>query len=427
VFNSYIIDDKAKLELELSSFHYIVIPIYKDDRIHPCNQEVSAFYIVDDMGWYRYIVPINHSENAGSLTLQQFNEVISDKVIYVWDKKSFLHHTDKTEDLFDLQLLFYYNGVELSTPHWYHSYYRKWKRFNDINTIIPLARLFDEINSWVDETDIVAQIHQYRKYCSNKNYLKYEDVIRTFSNIEGYGIQHKVEGTQYTQYNLYTTTGRPSNRFGGVNFAALNKSDDTRVNYIPRHEGGRFYLYDYISFHPTIISNYLKIDRPEGKSIHQWLGEQYYNKQELTPEEYEESKRLTFYYLYGDMTEVQHIEFFRKTNDFIQSFKDKDEITTPIFKRTINTKGMAEQKIFNYFLQNLESEINFIKLKQLDDFLSDKHSKMVLYTYDSFLIDYSPQDDISIVEEIKQLLERNQFSVSIKEGLDYKNLTDIKK
>ena len=37
---------------------------------------------------------------------------------------------------------------------------------------------------------------------------------------------------RYTEYNLYTSTGRPSNKFGGVNFAALNKEDGSRNSFV---------------------------------------------------------------------------------------------------------------------------------------------------------------------------------------------------
>ena len=36
------------------------------------------------------------------------------------------------------------------------------------------------------------------------------------------------DGMFYSEYNLFTSTGRPSNRFGGINFAALNKKDGSR-------------------------------------------------------------------------------------------------------------------------------------------------------------------------------------------------------
>ena len=46
------------------------------------------------------------------------------------------------------------------------------------------------------------------------------------------------DGLVYSEYNPYTTTGRPSNRFGGTNFAALNKTDGSREKYISRFDGG---------------------------------------------------------------------------------------------------------------------------------------------------------------------------------------------
>ena len=42
----------------------------------------------------------------------------------------------------------------------------------------------------------------------------------------------------YSEYNPYTSTGRPSNRFGGMNFAALNKSDGSREQFISRFNNG---------------------------------------------------------------------------------------------------------------------------------------------------------------------------------------------
>jgi hypothetical protein len=260
---------------------------------------------------------------------------------------------------------------------------------------------------------------------TNKEYQNYESILKTLQQIESNGIYHKDNGLEYTQYNPYTTTGRPSNRFGGINYAAMNKSDDTREKYIPRYEGGKFYLYDYSAFHPTIISNYLKIDRPTDKSLHQWLGEQHFNKQELTPEEYEESKKLTFYYLYGDMTDVMNIPFYQKTSELIKSFEGKDKIITPVFKREILTEGMSKEKVFNYFLQSMETEINYVKMKQLNRILSGKQTKLILYTYDSFLIDYHPNEDINILKEIKKILEWGNFTVTISQGNNYKNMEYI--
>ena len=423
---THIIDDKEILKEKVDSlFDFILFPIYKDNRVHPCRQEISALYILDTHCWYRFIIPINHSEKAGDITIFDIENIMRDKNIYVWDKKSFIHHTNKLNGLYDLQLITYYKGFTYSEPHLFQQYYHKWERFSNINTIIPLPRLFDEVNKWVEQNDICETFYQYRESTLEKSYPQYEKVIETFADIEKSGIYHKDNGLQYTQYNLFTTTGRPSNRFGGINYAALNKSDDTRTHYTSRYEGGKLFLYDYEAFHPTMISNYLKIERPEGISPHYWLGQQYFGKDELTDEELEESKKLTFYYLYGDMTEVKDIEFFSKVNEFIDTFEGKDHMITPILKRTIPTEGMNKTKMFNYFLQNLESEINFMKLRELNQYLREYKSKMVLYTYDSFLIDYSPHDPKSVLTDIKSILEKNQLKVSVKYGNDYKNMKDI--
>ena len=425
VKSNKIIDSVEELKEHASGFHFLVFPVYEDNRIHPCKQKVSAIYLCDNVGWDRFIIPINHSEKVNDISLQSLMDSLSQCSLYVWDKKSFLNHVNDSDNLFDIQLTFYLSGKEVSEPHLFQSYYNKWREFSNINTMIPISVLFKEITAWMDTNELPQSLVEIWSLCYKDDFKTYQYVLNTFQKVERNGIYHIDNGLEYTQYNLYTTTGRPSNRFGGINYAAMKKSDDTREKYVSRYEGGKFYLYDYAAFHPTIISNYLKIERPTDKSLHQWLGEQYFNKQELTPEEYEESKKLTFYYLYGDVSEVIEIPFYQKVNELIESFDGKTVLETPMFKRKIKVDGLNKQKIFNYFLQALESEINFVKIKQLNRLLADKESKLVLYTYDSFLIDYSPKDDINILKEIRKVLEWGNFTVTISQGKNYKNMEYI--
>ena len=44
-----------------------------------------------------------------------------------------------------------------------------------------------------------------------------DDILNNLSYLEGNGIQ-TTEGMVYSEYNIFTSTGRPSNRFGGTNF-----------------------------------------------------------------------------------------------------------------------------------------------------------------------------------------------------------------
>ena len=62
-------------------------------------------------------------------------------------------------------------------------------------------------------------------------------MLDNLSYIEQNGI-HSKEGEVHSEYNIYTSTGRPSNRFGGTNFAALNKKDGSRKQYISRFKNG---------------------------------------------------------------------------------------------------------------------------------------------------------------------------------------------
>ena len=56
-----------------------------------------------------------------------------------------------------------------------------------------------------------------------------------------------------TQYHPFTTT-YPSNNFGGVNYAALNKDDGSRDRFVSRFEGGKLVQFDYdVSSLPLLV------------------------------------------------------------------------------------------------------------------------------------------------------------------------------
>ena len=57
--------------------------------------------------------------------------------------------------------------------------------------------------------------------------------------------------------------------------------------------------------------------------------------------------------------------------------------------------------------------------------MEDKQSKVILYTYDSFLIDYAVEDGKEVLKEIKRLLEINGFVVKVAYGPNYNSLKYI--
>jgi MFS superfamily sulfate permease-like transporter len=93
---------------------------------------------------------------------------------------------------------------------------------------------------------------------------------------------------------------------------------------------------------------------------------------------------------------------------------DKSEIQNP-----------TPNKILNYVIQSAETHNNVISVKKVIEYLENKQSKVILYTYDSFLIDYSSADGKEVLKEIKKLLEINGFVVKVAYGPNYNSLKYI--
>jgi hypothetical protein len=82
---------------------------------------------------------------------------------------------------------------------------------------------------------------------------------------------------------------------------------------------------------------------------------------------------------------------------------------------------MTQAKLFNYIVQSKETSTNVELLEKVLDYLKGKKTKIVLYTYDAFLFDYSKEDN-NIIQELTTILE---YPVSIKQGISYHGLTKI--
>jgi hypothetical protein len=66
---------------------------------------------------------------------------------------------------------------------------------------------------------------------------------------------------------------------------------------------------------------------------------------------------------------------------------------------------MNPQKLMNYVMQSLETSRNILILKEVLRYLKNKKTKVVLYTYDALLFDYSKEDGKETLEELKEILE----------------------
>jgi hypothetical protein len=79
---------------------------------------------------------------------------------------------------------------------------------------------------------------------------------------------------------------------------------------------------------------------------------------------------------------------------------------------------MNPQKLFNYVLQNLETSTNVLVLWDIFRILRGYKTKLVLYTYDSFLFDWD-EGEIELLEKIRDIFKKYKLNIKEIEGYDY--------
>ena len=75
----------------------------------------------------------------------------------------------------------------------------------------------------------------------------------------------------------------------------------------------------------------------------------------------------------------------------------------------------------------METESNIKKILKIQDYLFNKNTKLVLYGYDSFLFDFSQQDGVETLKDIKSILEEKKHFTKSKIGVNYSEMEDITK
>lgn len=229
----------------------------------------------------------------------------------------------------------------------------------------------------------------------------------------------------YTKYNLYTSTGRPSNRFAGVNYAALNKEDSARECFISRYINGTLVEVDFTSYHPRILADITRYQISDSENIYEHLAKDYFGNSP-TKEQITEAKEMTFRQLYGGISrQYQHIEYFARiqavTDMLWKLYREQGYITSIVSKRKIsNIDDVSPTKLLNYLIQLHETEQNIVLLSQVFEQL-DSDMLPVLYTYDSVLFDI-PKDKKDRLLEILHAIIPSKYPFKTKMGDNYKHI-----
>ena len=406
----YIVETKEQLnylQQDLPQQCFVNI-ISQNDNVHPALTKPCLVYYHN--GEKGYILPINHSE-AFKLEWDEVRTFIAnhDKV-YVLDKKYHLYFLDHN-NLYDLNFNKYIDESNYDTP--VHTNFNRQKYYlPELNTLVPISKHYEkwenihnileygEVNEFLNTkfTNVFYNIEKNGIGIDPKKFNKYFEVTWKDNSIYG--------NTVYTQYNLYNLTTRPSNAFNGVNYAALPK-DHARESFEPNNYV--FVEFDYSAYHPRIIAKMIS---------YTFEGEPYD----------EVPKEIMFQNIYGGIRdEYAWFPFFVKLNEWLDN-KWKEFKSTHVNSLILPTGATIPQvkienpnknKILSYLIQAYETYYNTLTLERILKLLEGKKTKIVLYTYDSILLDVEKSEIKKLLPLIKQELEADGFPTRMSVGENY--------
>ena len=404
-----------------------------NDKYHPKLSYPSLLYYND--GKKGYIFPFKHSESF-SLDFKVVEDFLSKhKTVYLIDKK-YHSYFFNLPNAIDINFIYLdqtnnYEPFECDTLL-QNNYYSRFPDIPNINEIIPITKHYEKCQCLYEvvkgffglEADTKFQdrlIEAYKKVEQNQIGIDEHKFREKYKlNNENYS---KKGDSLYSYYNLYNLTGRPTNSFNGVNFLAIPKDKEFRECFVSKNS----YLveFDFDAYHLRLIGNLIGYEWGKG-SIHTELGKEYFGKEEITPEEYAESKTITFKQLYGGVDKkYKHIEFFKKMDEYIretwENYKRQGAMALPTGRILKYSKDMNRLKLFNYLVQNQETLANVSKIERINQYLEENNlrTKLVLITYDSFLFDFRAHDGKKTLLDIKAILEQGNMVVKHKHGINY--------
>ena len=436
----YIVEQESKLEsLErLAKLGLYVDVVSSNDLYHPKLSSTVAVYIRPINSKHGFIIPTNHDEGLNVPKDRIYGILSKASKLYTLDKKNLLYHYN-LQGAIDLSLLYSmvkYDRLEYSKENnTLNHFYNKFKNFPNINQLIPISKLYESCEKVYDqvrhviEYEIPSGFDFYNKTATNVFFLleqsgigvHYEAYKKMFNPRNP--LFNTVDNTVLTSYNLYNVTSRPTNAFNSVNFAAIPKSIEHRKCFVPK--GDYFVELDFDGYHLRLLSD--QIDYPLTKeSAHEQLAKQYFNKEEIDEDEYNQAKQINFHAIYGKIPEKwAFLEIFTKIDNYIRElwrrFEDDGEVLAPISGKVFDRglKDMHPQKLMNYIMQSLETSRNVLILKEVLRYLQNKKTKLVLYTYDALLFDFYKEDGKETLEKLQEILESDgKYPIKFKYAKD---------
>lgn len=424
----YIIETKEQLDKLPKASKCFIDLITKSEDAHPTQTSPSVIYYNNfEKG---FILAINHSEGF-SLDMKDVQQFLAGhESVYLIDGKFHSYYLD-LPSMRDARFAIPKLDLDLECYTAVHrDFYQKLQYIPNVNCLIPISKhyeksecMFDRFKDLFDQeaasfawqskfTEVYKWVEEQGICVDDKLFNKYFELTWKLNSLK--------DGKVYTNYNLYNLTSRPTNAYNGLNFLALPK-DKSRAAFIPAND--KFIEFDFDGYHIRLIANMLGLEIPTNDSLHTILGRMYFGKEELTPEEYQESKKITFRQLYnGIEDQYRELELFKEIAEFVDAmwkeFKRTKRLILPN-GRKLTGEDFTPQKLFNYYVQCLETVNNVKKLAKLKEFLGDKKTRIVLVVYDSILVDFALEDGKSTLNQIRDILQEDGYLVKVKTGGSY--------
>lgn len=447
------INQLSNLKFEESFAIVIPFHMYNDDKqYHYCENPISTFYIYEfkDLTHVNeFLIVINHSEQFNEFNFNTFNK-FNFKKVFTPNKRHILKYFTNSE-IYDLKMIQYLypfesyreDNAELSYQKIYSEYFdinltpfiRTYSdKLNELFYYIPLTKHL-EIGRNISEKmlNFLTKIETFLKKQSYSLFGNIENVpidiklynraIESLYKLDTIGMINKNRVTLYSHYNPYTRTGRPSNSFRGINFSALEKNSPERQRIISKNN---FLLsFDYDAYHLRLIGELSGYKFPTDRGIHQYLSDIYGKSRD-------ESKQLTFKYLYGGIPdEISNtIPFFKYAKALIDHLWNQyvklGYVVSVISNRKLIVDDPNPMKVFNYYIQMIETELNYLTMKKIELYLSNRCSNFVLYIFDNFIFDYSVNDGKDFLTDMKNIIENGKYPTTISVGLNLNEMTKVR-
>jgi hypothetical protein len=424
----YIVESDNQID-QLTSYAsqgaYVEV-ISSNDNYHPILTFTVAVYIRPLDCFEGFIIPINHTEGLNVDKNRIYQVLKQFDTLYTYDKKLLLYHfvLPAVIDLSLLHTMVRYDRKDLAkTNTTYNWYYNRMPEYCQLNTIIPITKLYEKCEENFKHLYAVMQyaipngFDFYNKTATSVFYLiektglrvTYKSFIEMFKpNNPAYNIHDNIA---YTYYNLNNITSRPTNAFNSVNFAAIPKAPEFRKAIIPQNDC--FAEFDFDGYHLRLLCEQIGYKLTD-ESAHVQLARLYFGKDQIAEDEYTKAKQINFHAIYGKIPpEFAFLEIFDKIQTYInglwKQFNEQGYVEDPISGRRF-TKQLPEmhpQKLMNYMMQSLETSRNILVLRDLLQYLQDKQTKIALYTYDSVILDFDKKEGKQMLQAIEKIMNQD--------------------